>query len=384
MRKGGWCKRGKRWTYKDEHGCCAKDEAANGRDNEDDAVVERPSVYQQSNGIHGIRQPHVLTEPVLGQVDQLAVLVISIRLDGLPRHNLVNPSAPEYGRHKVPQARGDVHESDDDLAEIVRRLRELLLDGNVGDEERPKGNGGGEDGDEDGREAQEEQHAQGVDEDALRAGREVSRADLGGLGRRHAADGRFQGGIFFFLDLGPPRQRLRQAEDEKQEDGEPVDGEEPHGGLPPEALGQGAAHNRRNERRQQRPQVKGAHGAAPLARLPDVGNGAGADGLDGGGGAAGEDAEDDEHGDVGGDGRQDGEDEEEGEGDDVDGAAAKLLREGRPPEGEDGHGDHVEGHGEVGNVLRGVEALCHFRQGGCELWSALMDLKNSVRLGGHM
>jgi hypothetical protein len=31
-----------------------------------------------------------------------------------------------------------------------------------------------------------------------------------------------------------------------------------------------------------------------------------------------------------------------------------------------------------------VEALCHFRQGGCELWSALMDLKNSVRLGGHM
>lgn len=176
-------------SYKNKHGRSSKKEASDGRDDEDDSVIECPSVHQQPERIHGVGQPHVLSEAVLWQVDEFSIFIIAICLDGLLGHDSVDPSAAEDGSNEIAQTGGEVEQADDDLAVVVRRLRKLLLDGNVGDEERPKGDGGGEDGDEDGREAEEEQHAEGVDEDALGACGEFLGLDLGRFSGCHAADG---------------------------------------------------------------------------------------------------------------------------------------------------------------------------------------------------
>lgn len=114
------------------------------------------------------------------------MLIIPIRLPRLPRHDLVDPLAAKEGRDDVAQPGRNVQQADDELAVAVGGRGEAAEDADVGDEEGAKGDGGHEDGDGHGGEAQEEDDAEGVDEEALEAFGELLGVDFGGFRRLHA------------------------------------------------------------------------------------------------------------------------------------------------------------------------------------------------------
>ena len=150
----------------DEHGADAEEEVADQGDEPERVAVRRPAVPQQGPRVHDCGDPCVLPHPVLRLVGQLAVGEVPARAAGLARHDPVRPAAAEHRCQQVPDAGGDVEQADDDAGVGVRRGGEGGFEGYVQYVQRPEGHGGAVHRDQNGGEAEVEDDAERLDQEA--------------------------------------------------------------------------------------------------------------------------------------------------------------------------------------------------------------------------
>ncbi len=95
------------------------------------------------------------------------VCVVAARALGFACHDGVGPFAAEDGTDHIAEGVGDVSEADEGGGEVVGRLGESGLEGDVEEVQGEKGDAGVVDGDEDGGEAEVEDDFQRINEKAF-------------------------------------------------------------------------------------------------------------------------------------------------------------------------------------------------------------------------
>ncbi len=154
------------WHEFRQHGTDAEEEIGDERYEPEDATVGRPTVPDQSCRVEKGGYPGVFAHAVFRSVHQFPLVVVASRLLGFARHDGVGPLPAEEGGEDVADAVGDVGQADDGGGEAVGSLGEGGLQGDVEEVEGAEGDGGVVDCQEDGGEAQVEDYAEGVDEEA--------------------------------------------------------------------------------------------------------------------------------------------------------------------------------------------------------------------------
>lgn len=151
----------------DKHGADAEEEVGDEGHEPEDALFGRPAVPDQCGGVEEGGNPGVLAHAVFGSVHQLSFFVVAARSLCFARHDGVGPSAAEEGGEDVADAVGDVGQADDGGGEVVGRFGEGGFEGDVEEVEGAEGYGCVVDCDEDCGEAQVEDYAERVDEEAF-------------------------------------------------------------------------------------------------------------------------------------------------------------------------------------------------------------------------
>ena len=131
----------------DEHRADAEEEVRNQRHEPEDALFGRPPVPDERGRVQEGGDPGVLAHPVFGYVHQVALFVLPVCTLGFSGHDPVRPLAAEEGSEDVADGVGDVTQADEGFGEIVGRIGEGGLKGDIEEIERAERNTGVVDGD---------------------------------------------------------------------------------------------------------------------------------------------------------------------------------------------------------------------------------------------